>query len=300
MELANMKTNLCSLNFVCPGWTRLRNVSLCLLALVVAGCPASKPEPDVAKGDKVLIRGSNTFGEELAPRLIAEYKTDHPGAAFDVESKATVYGMAALLGGKCDIAGASRLPLKEELELAKMRGIELNEYLIGSYSVVVVVNNANAVASLTKDQVRDIFTGVVTNWNSVGGPDSPIHLDIRDPISGTYLGFKELAMANLPYAQQPALFPTYEAIVQAVAKDPSGIGYSSLDLVKHDGVKGVSIGGKEASVAAVNKGEYPYSRAIRLYTRKGDETPRTRDFIKFIQSARGQKIVAEMGFAPRS
>jgi len=278
----------------------LRNVSLFLLGLLAAGCPASKPAPEAATGAKVLIRGSNTFGEELAPRLIAEYKKDHATAAFDVESKATVYGMAALLGGKCDIAGASRVALKEELELAKMRGIELNDYLIGSYSVAVVVNGGNPVASLTKDQVRDIFTGVVTNWNVVGGPDAPIRLYIRDPISGTYLGFKELAMGNTPYGPQPNLFPTYEAIVQAVAKDAHGIGYASLDLAKHAGVKGVSIGGTEASVAAVNKGEYPYSRAIRLYTRKGDETPLTRDFIQFIQSARGQKIVAEMGFAPRS
>ena len=277
-----------------------RNVALVLLGLLVAGCPASKTAPETTSAAKVLIRGSNTFGEELAPRLIAEYRKDHATAAFDVESKATVYGMAALLAGKCDIAGASRVALKEELELAKMRGIELNEYLIGSYSVAVVVNGGNPLASLTKDQVRDIFTGVVTNWSAVGGPDLPIHLYIRDPISGTYLGFKELAMGNAPYGPQPNLFPTYEAIVEAVAKDTQGIGYASLDLAKHAGVKGLSIGGAEASVAAVNKGQYPYSRAIRLYTRKGNESPLARDFIQFIQSPRGQKIVTEMGFAPRS
>ena len=295
-----MKTNLFKESFGRKRVIAVRSVSLFLLGLLVAGCPANKPAPETANGDKVLIRGSNTFGEELAPRLIAEYKKDHAAAAFDVESKATVYGMAALLGGKCDIAGASRVPLKEELELARMRGIELNEYVIGSYSVAVVVQGGNPVATLTKDQVRDIFTGVVTNWNVVGGPDAPIRLYIRDPISGTYLGFKELAMGNTPYGHEPKLLPDYERIVEAVAKDPAGIGYSSLDLVKHAGIKGVSIGGVEASVAAVNKGEYPYSRAIRLYTRKGAESAVTRDFIQFVQSARGQKIVAEMGFAPRS
>src|SRR5258708_594716 len=127
-----MKTKLFSRNDVGTGGTFLRSVSLFLLALLAAGCPASKPAPEATTGAKVLIRGSNTFGEELAPRLIAEYKKDHASAAFDVESKATVYGMAALLAGKCDIAGASRVALKEELELAKMRAIELNEYVIGS------------------------------------------------------------------------------------------------------------------------------------------------------------------------
>ena len=83
------------------------NVGLFLLGLLAAGCPAGKTPPEGTSGAKVLIRGSNTFGEELAPRLIAEYKKDHATAAFEVESKATVYGIAALLGGKCDIAGAS-------------------------------------------------------------------------------------------------------------------------------------------------------------------------------------------------
>ena len=295
-----MKTNLFSENLGCKYVTVARNASLFALGLLVAGCPADKPAREAASGDKVVIRGSNTFGEELAPRLIAEYKKNHATAVFDVESKATVYGMAALVGGKCDIAGASRVALKEELELAQMRGIELNECIIGSYSVAVVINGGNQVTSLTKDQVREIFTGVVTNWSAVGGPDAPINLYVRDPISGTHFGFKELAMGNTAYAHGAQLLPAYEGIVEALAKDANGIGYSSLDLAKRPGVKGVSIGGAEASVAAVNKGEYPYSRAIRLYTRKGNESARTRDFIQFIQSAPGQKIVAEMGFAPRS
>jgi phosphate transport system substrate-binding protein len=295
-----MKTNPFSVSPGCNYIAVARNVTLVVLGLLVAGCPANNPAPEAAAGDKVIIRGSNTFGEELAPRLIAEYKKSHATALFDVESKATVYGMAALLGGKCDIAGASRVALKEELELAQMRGIELNDCIIGSYSVAVVIHGGNQLTSLTKDQVREIFTGGVTNWSAVGGPDAPINLYIRDPISGTYLGFKELAMANTAYAHGARLLPTYEGIVEAVAKDPNGVGYSSLDLAKRPGVKGVSIGGAEASVAAVNKGEYPYSRAIRLYTRKGNESARARDFIQFIQSAPGQKIVAEMGFAPRS
>ena len=115
---------------------------------------------------KILIRGSNTIGEELAPKLIAEYKKDHPSADFVIEPKATVYGIAALLGGQCDIAAASRETLKEELELAKMRDIELTNYVIGAYTVAVVTHAGNPVANLTKEQVRDIFTGAVTNWTN--------------------------------------------------------------------------------------------------------------------------------------
>ena len=279
-----------------------RNIGLILVGVMFAGCPASKPTSETAQqpaaGEKVVIRGSNTFGEELSPHLIAEYKKDHPAVVFDVQSKATVYGMAALLGGQCDIAGASREALKEELELARMRDIELNDYVVGSYSVAILVHAANPVGNLTKDQVRDIFTGSVTNWQAVGGPDAPIHLYIRDPISGTYLGFKELAMGNTAYRTEAKMFTDYAGIAKAVAQDANGIGYTSIDLVKNPGTRAVSIGGVEPSVPAVNKGEYPYSRVVRLYTNKSKESAAARSFVQFVLSERGQKIVTQIGWAP--
>src|SRR5689334_7861976 len=97
-----------------PGRARLaRNIGLILLGLAVAGCPGGKPSSAPPDDGKIIIRGSNTVGEELAPRLIDEYKKDHRTASFDLDSKGTSYGMGALMGGFCDIAGASRLPLKE-------------------------------------------------------------------------------------------------------------------------------------------------------------------------------------------
>ncbi len=280
----------------------LRSVTLILLG-VIAGCSPSAPPPPAApsaSSGKVVIRGSNTVGEELAPALIAAFKKDHPSSAFDLEAKGTSYGMGALMGGYCDIAGASRVPSKEELEVAQFRSVELNDNVIGAYSVAVVVNAGNAVTNLTKEQVRDIFTGVVTNWSAVGGPDAAIHIYIRDPISGTYLGFKELAMENKAYGSEQNLFTNYDGIVESVAKDAAGIGYSSIELAAHTGVKAVSIGGVAPSAEAVNKGEYPYARMLHLFTNKGKETPETMDFIQFIQSASGQKVLTQTGFTPKS
>ena len=94
--------------------------------------------------------------------------------------------------------------------------------------VAVVVNAANPVANLTRDQVRDLFTGTVQNWKDVGGPDAPVHLYIRHPISGTYLGFRELAMENKPYALEVKTYTNYTEIVQAVAQDPDGLGYATM------------------------------------------------------------------------
>jgi phosphate transport system substrate-binding protein len=272
----------------------LRSISLVLLGVVLTGCPRGR----IVTEKRVVICGSNTFGEELGPRLIALYKKEHPAVIFETGFKATGYGVGALLADQCDIAAASRALNANEVEEARSRGIEFNDYIIGSYSVAVIVNTASPVGNLTRDQVRDIFTGIVRDWKEVGGPDAPIHLYIRDQISGTHLGFRELAMENKPYGSGLKAFTTYRDIVQAVAHDANGIGYESIDLAKNADVKAVSIGGVAPTVVSVNQGQYPYTRVLHLYTARGKETAAMRDFIQFVQSSRGQQIVDQMGFVP--
>ena len=266
------------------------SLSLMVLSVVVAGC---------GKPGKIAIRGSNTFGEELAPRLIAEYRKEHPTVVFDTEYKGTTYGMGALMVERCDIAAASRPVSTNELQLAKDRDIEFNDCVIGAYSVAVIVNAGSPIGNLTRDQVRDIFTGAVINWKEVGGPDAPIHLCSRDEISGTHLGFRELAMENKPYALGLKAFTNYLGIIQKVAQDANGIGYASIDLVSKDGIKAVSIEGVAPTIASVNGGQYPYARVLHLYTDTKKESATTRDFVQFVQSKRGQEILTQMGFVPR-
>ena len=274
--------------------TSLRDgLGLILLAALIAGCSGGK-------GEKVVILGSNTIGEELAPRLVAEYKKEHPAVAFETEFKGTTYGLGALMVGRCDIAAASREATLNEIELGRARDIHLNDHVIGAYDVAVIVNANSPIGNLTREQVRDLFTGVVQNWKDVGGPDAPVSLNIRHPNSGTYLGFRELAMENKPYALNVKTFTNYTQIVQAVAQDPNAIGYTSITLVSKPGVKAITIGGVASTAAAVSKGQYPYARFLRLYTDRTSESPATRDFIDFIQSKRGQGILGEMGCTPHS
>ena len=285
-----------------------KHVSLLCVCVLMFGCPASKPAGDSSGGgtaatptsaNSLVIRGSNTFGEELAPRVIAEFKKTHPAVTFDLETKATGYGMAALRIGQCDIAAASRAAIQADIDLAKESGIEMNEHLLGSYSVAIVVNAANTVANLTKEQVRGVFAGKITNWKEVGGADAGIHLYLRDPISGTHLGFREIAMDNDSYAAHPKLLTSYAGIVEAVGKDAGGIGYSSINHANASGAKALSIEGIEANTANVHNGKYPYARSLRFYTNKNRESDVAKEFIQFALSTRGQEIVSEMGFTPK-
>jgi phosphate transport system substrate-binding protein len=288
-----MMTTICNLWFGSMQTNLRKALGLLLLGAALAGCSGGKPE-------KLVILGSNTIGEELAPQLVAEFKKEHPTVEFELEFKGTTYGLGALIVGRCDIAAASRDVTTNEVELAKARGVEFTDSTIGAYDVEVVVNAGSPIGNLTKDQVRDLFTGTVQNWKDVGGTDAPVHLHIRHPISGTYLGFRELAMENKPYAIHLQTYTNYADIVKAVAQDTGGIGYAAIGMASTAGVKPLSIGGVAPSVATVNKGQYPYARVLRFYTDKANATPTARSFIEFVQSARGQEIVKRMGYAPRA
>src|ERR1043166_5562655 len=134
----------------------LQRVAAFFLAAILAGCSEKNESPQAtgnggnkasAPRDKIVIKGSNTVGEELAPRLIEEYKKDHQNAKFDLESKGTGTGFSGLVADVCDIAAASRPIDPGEQELAKSRGVEMNEHNIGSYSVAVIANSGNSVRS---------------------------------------------------------------------------------------------------------------------------------------------------------
>jgi phosphate transport system substrate-binding protein len=266
------------------------------VAVVLAGCSdKNTPSAETVLQGKLVIKGSNTVGEELAPRLIAAYKSNHPGISIDLESKGTGTGFAALSSSQCDIAAASRVPTQEERALAASNHVDFNSYMIGSYAVAVVANLSNQVSNLSRDQVRDIFAGKIQNWKEVGGTDAPIRLCGRDPISGTYLGFRELAMEDTPYAAGIKTFTNYTGIVEAIAKEPGAIGYCSIDLTTKPGIKAISIRGVMPDALAVKESRYPLARVLRFYTDTAKESAAAKDFIQFVQSARGQEVVAEAG-----
>ena len=272
---------------------------LMLLGLSAGGCSREKPVVDPNLKGTLVIKGSNTFGEELGPALIAEYRRQRPNVAVDLESKGSGSGFAAMINGQCAVAASSRPPSDEELARARERGVGLREHIIGYYGVAVIVNVQNPVGELSREHVRSIFTGVTKNWKDVGGTDVPIHVCIRDPASGTNLGFRELAMDNRPYADGAAKFSTYADLATAVAKDSSGIGYSSMHLANVSGVKAVRIGRQLPNTLSVNEGWYPYTRTIRLFTNASDESALARDFVRFVQRNAGQRIIEELGFVRR-
>lgn len=252
-----------------------------------------------ASAQTIRIKGSNTFGEELAPRLITEYGKLHPDITVDLEAKGSGSGVLALFDRTCDIAASSRAMTEDEMRMARSRGIVLRNHTIGYYGVAVVVHPALPVNNLTHAQVRDIFTGAVRNWKEVGGTDLAIQVHIRDPVSGTYLGFQELAMDRQPYLADATRHTSYHEIARAVTADAGAIGYVGMTLAAHNGVKALTINGVAPTAPNVADQLYPYARQMRLYTDKKLNSA-TKEFIAYVRSVPGQTLLEELGFVRRA
>ena len=248
--------------------------------------------------EKLSIRGSDTFGEELGPKLVAAFQEQQPDCAVEPESLGSVSGIAALLDETCDIAVSSRLFTDDEQRIARSRGIELQSTIAGYFGVAVVANAQNPVKNLSDREVLDIFTGRAANWQQVGGPDLPIEVCIRDEASGIHLGFRNLALERRSYAKGASPFPNYPALIEAVAAKPGAIGYVGMNLVASPGIHPVSVNGVLPRDVSVHEGIYPYVEPILLYSRVKTANPEVNRFVQFVTSKAGREIVAAAGFVP--
>ncbi len=249
--------------------------------------------------ETLTIKGSNTFGQDLGPALISEFTERNPGTAIDLETEGSSSGIAALLDGTTDIASSSR-PLNEDEErVARSRGIRLVNHVVGYYGIAVIVNEQLPVRALTDRQVRDLFTGRLASWSSLGGPDLPVNVYTPRREDGTYLGFQELAMGRKPYAAAAQARNGYVEIHAAVAADPAGIGFVDLRTAQQPGTRAVIINGVHPAPSAVVENLYPYARQVRLITNRDMRSKPAASFIRFVQSRDGQRIVEATGFVPR-
>src|SRR5436853_1295053 len=251
----------------------------------------------VARGDEIVIKGSDTLGAKLVPQLAEQVKAQYPGTTFDIAAEGSATGFAALIDKTAAIGMASRPAKPEEIANGKAKGVDLKETIVAYDGIAVVVNSASSIKALTKKQVEQIFTGEVTDWSAVGGSGGKISVYTRNTSSGTYSDFKELAMKKRDYAPGSQKMAGNEQIASEVGKNPAGIGYVGMAYTKAGGVKVVSIDGATPSIQSVQNHSYPYWRPTFYYT-NGEPGGVAKTFVDFTLSSVGQKIVNQVGFVP--
>lgn len=250
-----------------------------------------------ARGDAIVIKGSDTLGAKLVPQLAEQFKAQHPGTTFDIAAEGSATGFAALIDKTAAIGMASRPAKPEEIANGKAKGVDLKETIVAYDGIAVIVNTANSIKGLMKKQVEQIFTGEITDWSAVGGSGGKISVYTRNTSSGTYAEFKELAMKKRDYAPDSQKLAGNEQIAQEVGKNPNGVGYVGLAYTKASGIRVVPIDGASPSKGSVLARSYPYARPTFFYT-NGEPTGAVKEFIDFTVGPEGQKIVEQVGFVP--
>jgi len=270
------------------------NISLKTLWFIMAALIIAMPVSIIhAAGSEITIKGSTTIlpVAQVASEVFME---KNPGIKISVQGGGSGVGIASLLDKTTDIATSSRKIKTEEIEKGKASGIIPNEIAIALDGIAVIVHPTNSVKALTKAQIKDIYTGKLSNWSEVGGKDAKIVIVNRDTSSGTYEAFEILALNKEKVRPDALTTASNQAVAQTVAQTPGAIGYVGHGYLTPK-VKAVTVDKIECTKQTIQSEKYPLSRYLYVYT-NGKPTGNVQKFINFILSKEGQKLVEDEGF----
>jgi phosphate transport system substrate-binding protein len=301
VEFIVVYRQLASLKYLCL-WLAV------LLLLALVGCRQGETSTLESDGGKLIQnKGSDTI-VNLALAWAERYQQVKPEVEIAVTGGGSGTGLAALVNNTVDIANASRAIKPEELENARANGVEPQEFVIARDAIAIVVHPSNPVDRLTLQQLSDIFSGKVDNWQQVGGEDRPIVRLSRETNSGTHVYFLETVVRlgdkddTTLFSPDTLLLPSSEGIGAEIRQNPNAIGYDGLGYVTED-MKTLEVRADPdgpfwaPSIMNVNDGVYPVSRNLYMYT-DGNPNETIETYLDWIRSPEAQMIVRELGFVP--
>ncbi|MDR2258445.1 MAG: phosphate ABC transporter substrate-binding protein [Treponema sp.] len=261
-------------------------LGICSLAPLFAG--ASKDQGGSGGAQAVpytvTVAGSTSVNP-LMELLTADYRKQRTNVSFNISATGSGDGIKAVPAETAEIGMSSR-----ELS-ASEKGTGIDEHLIAIDGIAVIVNTANPLSNLTLDQIRDIYTGAVTDWSQVGGRAGKIAVVSREPGSGTRGAFEEIVKFQDKLVNGAVEFDGTGAVIAEISRNADAVGYISLGSV-NSSVKALSVGGVAATTANVVNGSYKISRPFLLLTKKGRTlNTETAAFLDWILTPAGQAIV---------
>ena len=276
--------------------------SLLLIGLASCGGPA-----DGAEQSMIQNKGSDTL-VNVAQAWASIYNEKNPSVVISVSGGGSGTGISAVIDGRVDIANSSRAMKEKEIEAAKKNGVDPVEHVVGFDALAVYVHPSNPVESLTLDQLKRIYGegGDVINWSDIGvtmeGKNNEIIRVSRQNNSGTYAYFKKTVLGKMgEYKLGSRDLHGSKDVVELVMNTPGAIGYSGLAYA-NDHVKIVPVVNTDGTavtptVATAVDGSYPIARPLLMYT-SGQPEGVVKEYLDWILSAEGQKIIADKGYAP--
>ena len=222
--------------------------------------------------------------------LAQEYNRKHPEENVEVQGGGSTAGLQAVIEGIADIGTCSRSLKQEETGFTPI--------VIARDGLAVVVHPSNPVDGLTKEQVRQIFSGDISSWNQVSGQNREIRLISREEGSGTREAFCKLVMEKARISRKAMTQESNGSVKELVKHDPVAIGYMSLGLVGGE-LKALKVDGVQALPEEVRSGKYPLVRPF-LFVVRGTPKPQAQKFIDYVLSPEGQSILKKEGLVGAS
>ena len=246
---------------------------------------------------ELRIDGSTTVGP-IVDAFVGAFRESHPDLRFSVKKTGSGDGITALIEGRCEIASASRFLRTDEYNKAVAAGKMPVPFTICLDSVCLIVHPSNPVRALSKEQVKKIYGGEITNWRELGGPNIPIIAISRDTSSGTYEVFHQLVMDSDKLGTKVEFANSNPHIFTRVSTTPGAIGYVGLGFVTA-GVEAVRYENVLPTRASIQNGTYKLSRPLFLFTNGYPElgSPLLA-FCNFFLTEEGHEIITAKGFIP--
>jgi phosphate transport system substrate-binding protein len=250
---------------------------------------------------KVAVSGSSTV-MPLAELSAEEFNLLQDNYHVSVTSGGTGVGIVDAAEGRSDIAMASREIQPVERQRYETSTKKFIEVPIGFDAICLVVSPEvydSGVTTITKDELKQIYAGDVTNWEELGGPNTEIFVIGRKPGSGTRDTFDETIMGSKEAETPGTIIEAADSseVKTAIQGSDNAIGYVGYSYVMKGDTKVVSLDGIQPTVENIKNGTYALARKLYLIT-LGEPKPGAKAFIDYILGAAGQKIATENGFIP--
>jgi phosphate transport system substrate-binding protein len=297
--LYSLRINYKSLNFLditirfyedskvaaCWKIEQMKKKLLCItIALLIAVTVSGTGCTSNTSGARVQVAGSTTI-QPHAEALAKAFQTNNSSVTVFVQGGGSSAGVTAVGTGTADIGMSSANLTASQLA----RYPNLKPVPIAVDGLAVIINPQNPVNSLTLNQVRDIFSGSISNWNQVGGPNQQINIVNREIGSGTRDGIQKIVLKNGSFSSRGITQSSTGAVRSFVAADPNAIGYISFAEVDNS-VKALGIDGVAPTYASIANGTYPIQRDL-LFVTNGDPSVYAKAFLDFTLSPSGQAIL---------
>lgn len=259
-----------------------------MVGAVFTGCGSN--DSDTAEGGDgnvtISISGSTSVGP-LMEKIQEVYEAENSNVTLEIQQPGSGTGIKNAIEGVAEIGMSSR-DLKEDEKSAGIEGT-----VIAYDGIAVLVNPNNSVKDITLEQVKDIYTGKITNWKELGGKDAPIVVVSREEGSGTRDAFQEIVGYKSEELVKDASISDGSGAVKAtVAGNENAIGFASFEYID-DTVSALKIDGSEPNAESVKAATYKISRPFLLITKNENLTEDGKALIDFIKSDAGQEIVTE-------